>query len=128
MLSAISVGVTVPCLVSVCRISSMDSSFPAHRALSQSGGGLLDVVDGDQVESGQRSGDVAADSDSVAALVRGHARRLPGLLILGGVMAAPWWSSTVMETAMRWRAELKPGGRKAECSGLLPLYTQKSSQ
>lgn len=43
-------------------------------------------------------------------------------------MAAPWWSSTVMETFTRCWADLKPGGRKAECSGLLPLYTQKSSQ
>lgn len=48
--------------------------------------------------------------------------------LLRALMAAPWWSSTLMETDTRCRAELKPGGRKAECSGLLPRYTQKSSQ
>lgn len=47
---------------------------------------------------------------------------------LSALMAAPWWSSTEMETDTRCWPELKPGGRKAECSGLLPLYTQKSSQ
>ncbi len=52
--------------------STLATSRPAHRALSQSGGGLLDVVDSGQVKSCQSSGDVAADSDSVTALIPGH--------------------------------------------------------
>lgn len=59
------------------------SEMFAHRALSQSGRGLLDVADGGQVESGQSSGDVVADPDPVTTLNVGHSHRFSCLLILG---------------------------------------------
>lgn len=62
--------------------SHSSKSTLAHRALSQSGGGLLDVADGGQVESGEGPGDVVADPAPEASLDLGHSHGLSRLLVL----------------------------------------------
>lgn len=158
MLSAISVGVTTPCFVSVCRMSSMDSSLfrvlfwhssqmnsrltawkkdactftrnwfvcilgsplllialiisfkndpvfshPAHRALCKSSGGLLDIAHSCQIQSSQSSCDVAADSDSMIALILGYAWRPTGLLVLEESKCRYNYSSCVISCCVTWQ-------------------------
>lgn len=48
--------------------------------------------------------------------------------LLKATTVAPSWSCTSTETDTREPPSWNPGGKKAECSEWLPLYTQNSSQ